>query len=99
MSDFAAPQNVRAGIGQRGDWRLILLMGCFWLCYLAVIINMGLLAATDPVEPVLGDAHAKGRPVRAEITDRHGNLLAANLPAWFRGDDSRLRSRLGKPST
>ena len=27
---------------------------------------------------VLGDAHANGRPVRAEITDRHGNLLAAN---------------------
>ena len=82
MSDFAAPQNVRAGIGQRGDWRLILLMSCFCLCYLAVVINMGLMAATDPVEPVLGDAHANGRPVRAEITDRHGNLLAANLPAW-----------------
>lgn len=82
MSDFAAPQNIRSGQVQRGDWRLILLIGCFCLCYAAVVVNMGLLAATDPTEPVLGDANSGGRAVRGEIIDRNGNLLAANLPAW-----------------
>ena len=82
MSDFAAPRNVRNGQGQRGDWRLILLMGCFCLCYSAVVISMGLLAATDPTEPVLSDHASQGRPVRGEIIDRNGFLLASNLPAW-----------------
>lgn len=82
MSDFAAPHAVRTGQGHRGDWRLILLMGAFCLCYAAVVVSMGLLAATDPTEPVLADSNGKGRPVRGEIIDRNGHLLAANLPAW-----------------
>ncbi|MEL7470677.1 MAG: penicillin-binding protein 2 [Pseudomonadota bacterium] len=82
MTDFAAPKNLRTGAGQRADWRLMLLMASFCLCYAAVVLNMGLLAATDPTEPVIGDAASKGRPVRGEIIDRDGNLLAANLPAW-----------------
>ncbi|MEM9058858.1 MAG: penicillin-binding protein 2 [Pseudomonadota bacterium] len=82
MTDFAAPRNVRAGTGQRGEWRLMLLMASFCLCYTAVVLNMGLLAASDPTEPVLGGAGGDGRPIRGEITDRDGNLLAANLPAW-----------------
>lgn len=66
----------------RSDWRLILLIGCFCLGYLAVGLKMGLMASTEPVEPRTARGDAVNRPVRGEIVDRHGRLLAANLPAW-----------------
>ncbi|MEM7190680.1 MAG: penicillin-binding protein 2, partial [Pseudomonadota bacterium] len=66
----------------RGKWRLILLMACFVACYAAVGVRMGILAATDPTEPGVQRGDTSNRPVRAEIVDRKGNLLAANLPAW-----------------
>ena len=52
MTDIAATQGTRAR-AWRGDWRVILLMGGFCLCYIAVGLRMGLLAATDPEEPRL----------------------------------------------
>lgn len=66
----------------RGDWRVILLMAAFGLGYAAVGLRMGVLAATDPVEPKLSRSSGAERPVRGEIVDREGRLLAANLPAW-----------------
>lgn len=66
----------------RSDWRLILLMACFCLGYLAVGMKMGLMAATDPAEPRTARSDASDRAERGEIVDRKGRLLAANLPAW-----------------
>ena len=82
MTDMAAPHSKGARSALRGDWRLILLIGFFCLCYAVVGLRMALLAATDPEEPVLARADHATRPVRGEITDRNGALLAANLPAW-----------------
>ena len=82
MTDLAASQGARSRSAMRGDWRLILLIGGFCLCYAVVGLRMGLMAATDPEEPRLARGEAQSRPVRGEITDRNGSLLAANLPAW-----------------
>lgn len=81
MTDIAA-QAARGRAALRGDWRLILLIACFGLCYAAVGLRMGVLAAVEPEEPQLARADQSGRPVRGEIVDRAGRLLAANLPAW-----------------
>ncbi len=82
MTEIAATQRPVGRSALRGDWRLILVMMVFLLCYAAVGLQMGLLALTEPSEPRLARAQAAANPVRAEIVDRHGALLAANLPAW-----------------
>ncbi len=91
MSDIAAPSFRTAGIRvpavrggastrPRDDWRLIVVMLTFVLVYATVGIRMGLMALAEPAEPQL--ARGEHVPVRGEITDRNGNLLAANLPAF-----------------
>ncbi|MEM7742558.1 MAG: penicillin-binding protein 2 [Pseudomonadota bacterium] len=82
MTEIAATQRPVGRNALRGDWRLILVMMVFLLCYAAVGLQMGLLALTEPSEPRLARAQAAANPVRAEIVDRNGALLAANLPAW-----------------
>ena len=94
MSDFAAqPSRQAAGRGQpvsrggattrpRDDWRLIVVMLALILVYAAVGISMGLMALNEPVEPQLARGAGTATPVRGEIVDRNGNLLAANLPAF-----------------
>ena len=79
MTELAQPVSKQSS---RSDWRLILLMSCFCLGYLAVGVKMGLMAATDPAEPRTARSDLANRPVRGEIVDRNGHLLAANLPAW-----------------
>lgn len=66
----------------RGDWRIILLMAGFSLCYFAVAIRMFMLATVEPAEPQLARGSGGTLPVRGEIVDREGRLLAGNLPAW-----------------
>lgn len=79
---MAGQSGARGRAALRGDWRLILLMASFCVCYLAVAVRMGLLAAVVPEEPQLARDGGAGRPIRGEIVDRNGNLLAGNLPAW-----------------
>jgi cell division protein FtsI (penicillin-binding protein 3) len=79
MTELAPPVSKQAS---KSDWRLILLMACFCLCYVAVGLKMGTMASTDPAEPRSSRSDPANRPVRAEIVDREGRLLAANLPAW-----------------
>jgi len=67
---------------RRDDWRLVLASLAFVLAYGAVALRMGLLALAEPAEPQLARAGAESRPVRGEIHDRNGAVLAANLPAW-----------------
>jgi cell division protein FtsI (penicillin-binding protein 3) len=54
----------------------------FVLVYSAVGVRMGMMAMDEPVEPRLARDGVGATPVRGEITDRHGTLLAANLPAF-----------------
>ncbi len=94
MSDFAAPPfrqaHGRAQSASRGgaatrprdDWRLIVVMLALLLVYTAVGVRMGLMALNEPVEPQLARGAGMATPVRGEIVDRNGNLLAANLPAF-----------------
>ncbi len=79
MTELAPPVSK---LSTRSDWRLILLMACFCVGYLAVGLKMGQMAATDPAEPRTERSDSGNRPVRGEIVDRNGRLLAANLPAW-----------------
>jgi cell division protein FtsI (penicillin-binding protein 3) len=63
----------------RAEGRL-LVMGVFFFCAFSVVgARMGMLATSDPVEP---RAHAPGAVIsatRADIVDRHGDLLATNF--------------------
>ena len=66
----------------REDWRLILVVLAMMLVYGAVGLRMGLLALIEPVEPRMAGGAGVTTPLRGEIADRNGNLLAANLPAF-----------------
>ena len=57
-------------------------MAGFSLCYFAVAIRMFVLATVEPAEPQLAQNSGVAVPVRGEIVDRDGRLLAGNLPAW-----------------
>ncbi|MCL5777839.1 penicillin-binding protein 2 [Limibaculum sp. FT325] len=91
MTDFAAPahrrqtgapaRTGRATARPRDDWRLMLVVAVFVLCYGAVAARMGTMALLDPEEPRLA-SFGGAEPVRGEIVDRNGALIAANLPAW-----------------
>lgn len=72
-------EQMRDHSRQRAEGRLLVL-GVFFFCAFGVVgARMGLLATTEPVEP---RAHAPGAVIsasRADIVDRHGNLLATNF--------------------
>jgi cell division protein FtsI (penicillin-binding protein 3) len=64
---------------QRAEGRLLVLGACFFCAFAVVGARMGHLATTDPMEP---RAHAPGAVIsasRADIVDRHGNILATNF--------------------
>jgi cell division protein FtsI (penicillin-binding protein 3) len=64
---------------QRAEGRLLVL-GVFFLCAFAVIgVRMGLLSASEPAEPVAYTAGSTIANQRADITDRHGRILATNF--------------------
>ena len=73
--------RMRATARPRDDWRLVIVMLALFLAYAAVGLRMGLTALDEPAEPRLARGGA-GTPVRGEITDRDGRLIAANLPAF-----------------
>lgn len=72
-------EQMRDKARMRAEGRLLVL-GVFFFCAFGVVgARMGMLASTDPVEP---RAHAPGAVIsasRADIVDRHGNLLATNF--------------------
>lgn len=68
-------------IRQRARWRMALLSCAFAMAYAAVAGSMAGLASEDPREPRAYDGSAGPiDAVRAEIHDRNGVVLAANLP-------------------
>ncbi|WP_339947546.1 penicillin-binding protein 2 [uncultured Albimonas sp.] len=65
----------------RARWRLHLLCFAFLLAYASVAGRMALIAGSEPEEP-RASFSAPFSAARAEITDRNGELLAANIPVW-----------------
>lgn len=80
----------RANIRARGEagreaararvaWRIGLVIGIFCVCFGAVGVRMGTLAASTPEEPQRADTAPAILAQRADITDREGRVLATNL--------------------
>jgi cell division protein FtsI (penicillin-binding protein 3) len=63
----------------RAEGRLMFLGLFFVLAFSAIGGRMGLLAATEPVEPKAAAAGAQILAQRADITDRNGRILATNM--------------------
>ncbi|MEL6475934.1 MAG: penicillin-binding protein 2 [Pseudomonadota bacterium] len=83
MTDLARLSHpTRQSLRPRDDWRLSLMIFAFLLAYGAVSVRMGLLALNDPEEPQIAASLQAAKPVRGEILDRNGALLAGNLPGW-----------------
>ncbi|MCC1491520.1 penicillin-binding protein 2 [Cognatishimia sp. F0-27] len=72
-------EEMRDRARHRAEGRLLVL-GVMFVCAFSVVgARMGVLAASDPVEP---RAQATGSSIiasRADITDRHGRILATNM--------------------
>lgn len=64
---------------RRAEGRLIVMAGCFVLAFGTVGIRMGALANSQPTEPQAEVMSAQILSQRADITDRHGRVLATNL--------------------
>ena len=64
---------------QRAEGRLLVMGLLFFSAFTVVGARMGLLAATDPVEPRAAASGASILAQRADIVDREGRILATNL--------------------
>jgi cell division protein FtsI (penicillin-binding protein 3) len=63
----------------RAQFRLFILCGSFVIAFLAIGGRMGMMAATEPVEPRTSAPGAEIIAQRADITDRNGRILATNM--------------------
>ena len=63
----------------RANFRLALLGLCFLSAYMLIGARMGMLAATDPVEPRTASNGSEITASRADIVDRNGRILATNM--------------------
>ena len=64
---------------RRAEGRLILMASCFVLAFTTVGLRMGMLASSEPSEPVSHVMSAQIISQRSDITDRHGRVLAMNM--------------------
>lgn len=72
-------EEMRDKARSRAEGRLLVLGALFFAAFITVGGRMGTLAYTEPQEPNTG---ARGNPIigqRADITDRHGRILATNI--------------------
>jgi cell division protein FtsI (penicillin-binding protein 3) len=63
----------------RAQFRLFILCSSFVVAFSAIGGRMGMMAATDPVEPRASAPGAEILAQRADITDRNGRILATNM--------------------
>lgn len=63
----------------RAEGRLLLLGAAFVMAFAMIGGRMGLLAASEPVEPRTAEAGTPINAGRADLTDRNGRVLATNL--------------------
>ncbi|MFM2390349.1 MAG: hypothetical protein RLZZ437_1904 [Pseudomonadota bacterium] len=64
---------------RRAEARLLFLGGAFMLVFGTIGVRMGVMAATQPVEPTSAATGAEIVAQRADITDRNGRVLATNM--------------------
>ncbi|MEL6236867.1 MAG: penicillin-binding protein 2 [Pseudomonadota bacterium] len=74
-------QAARAQERRRAEWRLTLLAFLLLAAFGAATLRMAVIAASDPGEPVVVQRDAPVSAARADITDRHGRVLATNIVA------------------
>lgn len=72
-------EQMRDHSRQRAEGRLLVLGLFFLAAFLTVGLRMGTLATSEPQEPRVDALGAKIHAARADIVDRHGNLLATNF--------------------
>ena len=63
----------------RAQFRLLILCASFVMAFGAIGARMGLMAATEPMEPRASAPGAEIIAQRADITDRNGRVLATNM--------------------
>ncbi len=63
----------------RAQFRLLILCASFVVAFGAIGARMGLMAATEPMEPRASAPGAEILAQRADITDRNGRILATNM--------------------
>ncbi|THD81186.1 penicillin-binding protein 2 [Aliigemmobacter aestuarii] len=63
----------------RAELRLLLLGLAFFMAYGVIGARMGLLAASEPMEPRAAASGAQILSQRADIADRNGRILATNM--------------------
>jgi cell division protein FtsI (penicillin-binding protein 3) len=63
----------------RAQFRLVILCASFVMAFGAIGARMGLMAATEPMEPRASAPGAEIIAQRADITDRNGRVLATNM--------------------
>ncbi|MEM7671477.1 MAG: penicillin-binding protein 2, partial [Pseudomonadota bacterium] len=92
MTDLVRTKTLanRSATRARDAWRILLVIVAFSIAYSAAGIRMGVLALNEPEEPQLSGAGRSPDPVRGEILDRNGALLAGNLPGWSLYADPRF---------
>lgn len=66
----------------RAEVRLLFLSLGFLAAFSTIGARMGLLAATEPMEPRSAAAGAQILATRADITDRNGRILATNMQTY-----------------
>ncbi|WP_309663921.1 penicillin-binding protein 2 [Tabrizicola sp.] len=66
----------------RAELRLLILGVAFLAAFTTIGARMGLLAATEPVEPRASAPGAEIIAQRADITDRNGRILATNMTTF-----------------
>ncbi|KAE9629568.1 peptidoglycan D,D-transpeptidase FtsI family protein [Parasedimentitalea maritima] len=67
---------------QRSEGRLLVL-GAFFICAYAMIgLRMGMMATSEPTEPVASASGSAIAAQRADIVDREGRILATNFDTY-----------------
>ncbi|MVO15746.1 peptidoglycan D,D-transpeptidase FtsI family protein [Parasedimentitalea huanghaiensis] len=67
---------------QRSEGRLLVL-GAFFICAYALIgLRMGMMATSEPTEPVASASGSAIAAQRADIVDREGRILATNFDTY-----------------
>jgi len=75
-------EQVRDKARARAEGRLLMLGVGFALAFTVIGGRMGLMAATEPVEPKSAASGAQILAQRADLTDRNGRILATNLVTY-----------------
>lgn len=71
--------EIQEGARRSARGRLVFMSCAFALAFSIVGVKMGVLASTQPREPRVQTTGAQIISQRADITDRHGRVLATNL--------------------